>query len=69
LSNLSPFATCDDKPFKCGDRKFFQKLFSSQNIILWDNSLYCGDVKVFVATKVANVATRNFGLDNADIEL
>ncbi len=29
---LSPFATCGDMSFKCGDRKFFQKLFYSQNI-------------------------------------
>jgi hypothetical protein len=29
---LSPFATCGDSLFKCGDRKFFQKLQFSRKV-------------------------------------
>jgi hypothetical protein len=29
---LSPFATCGDSLFKCGDRKFFQKLHFSRKV-------------------------------------
>ena len=59
---LSPFATCGDRTFKCGDRKFLQKLLCSKVVyeiaVLLLNSLNCGDSKDFVATKVVNVATR-----------
>ncbi len=30
--NLSPFATCGDRLFKCGDREFFQKLHFSRKV-------------------------------------
>ena len=29
---LSPFATCGDRQFKCGDRKFLQRLFNSKKV-------------------------------------
>jgi hypothetical protein len=58
---LSPFATCGDRLFKCGDKKFFPKVENSIKLLLLRySSLISGDSKDFVATKVANVATRTF---------
>jgi hypothetical protein len=58
---LSPFATCGDRLFKCGDKKFFPEVENSIKLLLLRHtSLKCGDSKDFVATKVANVARRTF---------
>ncbi len=65
---MSPFATCGDRPFKCGDSKFSRGCFTVKTSTKLSFYRICsGDSKVFGATKVAKVATRNFGLDNADL--
>ncbi len=68
---MSPFATCGDRPFKCGDRKSFQKLFlvERSNKLYFLQHIYfnCGDSKEPVATKVANVTTGTFWLNSAGL--
>jgi hypothetical protein len=55
---LSPIATCCDRELKCGKKTFYCEE-AYQITIMWQISLNFGDSKDFVATKVANVATRN----------
>jgi hypothetical protein len=61
---LSPFDTCGDKRFKCGDIQLFKYGFSNDKyikyLINYDKS---GDRKPFVVTIVANVATERIWLD------
>ncbi len=62
---LSPFATCGDKGFKCGDRQLLRNGFLIVKSI--SNSDKSGDSKAFVATIVANVATESMWLDITDL--
>jgi hypothetical protein len=70
---LSPFATCGDRPFKCGNRKFFSIGFiikKSTKLLFYSiTSPYCGDSKEFVVTKVSNVSTKNILVRQAMTEL
>jgi hypothetical protein len=65
---LSPFATCGDKRFECGDRQLFRTGFLMVNKLQYlSNSDKSGDRKTFVATIVANVATERMRLDTTDL--
>jgi hypothetical protein len=66
---LSPFATCGDKRFECGDRQLLKNVFLMINKLHYlSNSDKSGDRKTFVATNVANVATERIWLETTALE-
>jgi hypothetical protein len=69
---LSPLATCGDRLFKCGNRKFSKSYISVERSnklqFLPHISLNCGDNKETVAKKVPNVASGTFWLDIAVLD-